>query len=921
MTFCRQAVDKWQRDVPGARWFKADLHIHTLDDHPGSRVKVPEGLSPPWGSSSTLTTYARHFLQALVKSGVQVAGLTPHSPRAGTTETTSAVWRIVEEWNRGVDDDGIPFREKIYAIFPGFEPSFNDGRAGLHILFLFDPEIGRERYLSAFDSVMGGISPWREGSLRMSTKDAATAFKELKNLRERESPVTGDGHSTEWDYLVLAPHIDASNGLLGAQKAQVLQLFDHGEVAGLELSDQKVPEDAIEDRPWLSDGMDRHRQAFFHSSDAYSLDDIGQRYTWIKLASPRIEGLRQAFIANHSRLRIGFEKDEDGGLRPINNPPDVTVNGRPWLREVTIRGGTSFFGGRDGDGPRQTRFPLSPDLTCVIGGSMTGKSTFLDGLRVHTGAALPDDASVQVQVNARGGIFAAGTPEIGLDCPGRDPTAPAREQWPARFFAQNELQRLSQDVAGVEDILARLIPSEVDEIQSRSDRLQELEHGLSEAATRLDKSEVRIAEAEQAHQRARNATDALATFAEVGVDRLHRMSRVRRVWEDTHSTARRVLDALEATATEASGNSDAPDIDETAQGDGPGFNMAQVDRQRDRVAEHIERAVSEARLWVLEVRKALDEVTGREARLRSEVERALSDRGHDLAKLREFQELTRQASLLPRYEDTLTGARERKRTHQDEFAALLRERRTVVRERREAFDRVAAGILREFAGRIRVRRVEYGDVRPLEIFLKAMRQKGVTRWWNDLPSNRKPPPERLAHCLSSDTLDEVGMSIAVQETFRESMTRSRQRQLVALRCPDRYFLELRVGADDYRSLDELSGGQRVGVLLTLLLETVDDRPLVIDQPEDELDNRFLFDTVLPALRKLRARRQVIVATHNANIVVNGDADMVLELEATADHGRVACAGTIEDRNVRAAIIRTVDGGEEAFRLRRHKYGF
>ena len=96
---------------------------------------------------------------------------------------------------------------------------------------------------------------------------------------------------------------------------------------------------------------------------------------------------------------------------------------------------------------------------------------------------------------------------------------------------------------------------------------------------------------------------------------------------------------------------------------------------------------------------------------------------------------------------------------------------------------------------------------------------------------------------------------------------------------------------------------------------------MIDQPEDELDNRFLFETVLPALRRLRARRQVIVATHNANFVVNGDADMVLQLEATAHHGRVAAAGTIEDQDVRAAIVRTVDGGEEAFRLRRRKYGF
>lgn len=921
MTFQRKTADKWQREVPGARWFKADLHIHTADDHPGKRIRLPDGVSGPWNSPAALSTYARRFLQALVKSGVQVAGLTPHSPRAGPTEETSAVWRIVEEWNGGVDDDGIPFREKVYAVFPGFEPSLNDGREGLHILFLFDPEIGRERYLRAFDTVMGGISPWRDGSLRMSTKDAAAAFEEMRNLRERESPVTGDGNSTEWDYLVLAPHIDASKGLLGAQKAQVLELFDHGDIAGLELSDQKMPEDATRDRPWLTRGMDRHRQAFFHASDAYSLDDIGRRHTWTKLARPRIEGLRQAFIAHHSRLRIGFDRNEAGVLRPIDNPPDVTVRDRPWLREVTIRGGASFFGGRDGDGTRQTRFRLSPDLTCVIGGSMTGKSTFLDGLRVHTEAALPESDSVRAQVTARGGIFAAGSPDIELDCPGRDPSAPALERWPARFFAQNELQRLAQIDAGVEDILARLIPSEIDGIRSGSERMRQLDHGLSEAATRLDGSDDRVADAEQAHQRARNAAEALATFAEAGVDRLHRMSRIRRVWEDTHSAARSVLSALEAAAAEASGTSDPPKFDETAQGDGPDPDTARIDRQRDRVVEQIGKASDEARRWARQVRTVLDRATRREADLRSEVQDALSERGHDVAKLREVRELTRQAALLPRYEDALAVARDQKRAHENNFEALLSERHNLVRKQRAAFDRVASAIAGEFAWQIRVRRVECGDVRPLEKFLMEMRQRGVTRWWNDLPPDRKASPERLAACLDSDTLDDVGMSSAVQETFRESMTRSRRRRMAALRCPDRYFLELRVDDGGYRRLDELSGGQRVGVLLTLLLETIDDRPLVIDQPEDELDNRFLFDTVLPALRKLRARRQVIVATHNANFVVNGDADMVLQLEATAHHGRVAAAGTIEDQDVRAAIVRTVDGGEEAFRLRRRKYGF
>ena len=79
--------------------------------------------------------------------------------------------------------------------------------------------------------------------------------------------------------------------------------------------------------------------------------------------------------------------------------------------------------------------------------------------------------------------------------------------------------------------------------------------------------------------------------------------------------------------------------------------------------------------------------------------------------------------------------------------------------------------------------------------------------------------------------------------------------------------------------------------------------------------------MLPALKRLKGRRQIIVATHDAKIVVNGDADQVIQVDATANRGHVARSGAIEDPAVRNAIVRTVDGGDNAFRLRRLKYGF
>ena len=942
MTFRRQDAPGWHREVPGARWFKADLHIHTIDDHAGGRAKLPSSLDGRPDSGETIVAYARQFLQSAIRCQVRVLGITPHSPRVGDGAETSAVWRIVEEWNEGLDDDGTPFREKIYAVFPGFEPSLNQGKAGLHLLFLFDPEIGRDHYLRAFEVVMGGVTPWRNRGLQISSESAGDSFRKLREFHGRECPVNSSGRS-RWNYITLAPHIESDKGLLGAQKAQVLALFQHGEVAGLELGDEKLPDGTLKDRPWLRNGMVEHHQAFFHGSDAYSLEDIGKRHTWLKLASPKVEALRQAFIASDSRVRMAYEHDGAGNL--IEAPaPDVTVNERPWLKSVTVRGNASFFGS-SGDGApddglgfandlgesgqnelTECRFCLSPDLTCIIGGSMTGKSTFLDGLRMHVGADPPQDPSLKAQVEARGRkLFLAGSPEVTLECPGRDPTAPSYDQWPAVFHAQNELQRLALEPEAVEDILARLVASETRDIERREERLNALGRELQNAAKNLKKLDEDLADAEQAFERSRAAARELDAFSDAGVEALHRASFNLRSWSgavEAEGEIAAALDRVLQSTTSFDGPPADDDLRNILQAVGIGEGKLDVYFARmDRFVDHLQTADGELKEMSAFTARIVSVLERHEQAVRVDVDRKLAARGVDGARIREFQALSRQASLLLSYEAHLDDTRKKLTAAERTFQALRDDRKRLVDEQRAAFDRVMATIREQFGGRIASCRIDYGNRKPLATFIKGLGQKGVTRWWNDLSEHRRPAPHELLEALDTDGLASVGMSGAVQNTFREAMSHAKRRELATIRCRDRYLLELTMDDGSLRRLDDLSGGQRVSVLLSLLLETNDDRPLVIDQPEDELDNRFLFETVLPALKRLKGRRQIIVATHNANIVVNGDADQVIRLEATANRGRVAQSGAIEDPAVRDAIVRTVDGGEEAFRLRRLKYGF
>ncbi len=924
MAFKRQKADNWQREVPGARWFKADLHIHTIDDLPGNRAKVPEGVDGRRPvSEEALRAYARKFLQAAAARDIRVLGVTPHSPHVETSDETSAVWRIVEEWNSGVDDDSKLFREKIYAVFPGFEPSLKQGKRGLHLLFLFDPEIGRESYMKAFNLAMGGVSPWRNNELQISSKSADEVFRELREFHGQECPADKDGQRP-WSYITLAPHVDNEKGLLGALNAQVLKNFPHNEIRSLELGDEKLPADAVNKREWLPKAMAARRQAFFHGSDAYMVNEIGKRHTWLKLASPRIEALRQAFVANDSRIRIAYERDANGDLTEIAKSPDVTVNERPWLKSVTVTGGASFFGAT-GKGKPGARFDLSPDLTCIIGGSMTGKSTFLDGLRLYTEAPMPQDNGIKQQVEARSRIrFLGGSPVVRLECPGRDPTASDHERWPAVFYAQNELQRLAQEPEAVEELLARLVPAEMEGIQARQAKLIALDKELRNAAQRLAKLDEDLTDAQQAYDRTTKAAAELSAFSQAGVEKLHQASRELRRWQESADNSGeleadmdRLLKAVEAF--------ELPVIDdrmgELLKDAIAGVRYEDLQARWNRIREHVRSARQELAAGKGEAQSIIGALETQERRVRTEVDRALAAHGLDGTRIEEFKALNRQASLLESYKANLEQVEHKLDSGQRSFDGQVAERRSIVEEQRAAFDRVIDTIHVEFEDRISARRVDDGNRRPLDHFLRDFRQKGITRWWNELDDRYRPAPRELLRHLSQDTLNEVGMSDAVQATFREQLTRTKQRHMAAIRCTDRYLLELRLDDGSHRRLDDLSGGQRVSLLLSLLLETSDERPLVIDQPEDELDNRFLFDTVLPALKRLKGRRQIIVATHNANIVVNGDADQVIQLEATANRGHVAQAGAIEDPAVRDAIVRTVDGGDEAFRLRRLKYGF
>jgi ABC-type lipoprotein export system ATPase subunit len=306
--------------------------------------------------------------------------------------------------------------------------------------------------------------------------------------------------------------------------------------------------------------------------------------------------------------------------------------------------------------------------------------------------------------------------------------------------------------------------------------------------------------------------------------------------------------------------------------------------------------------------------------IRRRLEEVQSGAGAIARRVTELRELVGQAAALRALLDDRTGQLTR-----------------IVTQRRAAYDEVQALRRRRYAARVAVARdlsdslgprvrVTVKELEGLDPYASAI--AGALRGSGLHYSTLAPSladamsPRELVELVESGRAQELseasGIPIDRAARVIDSISRAGCDSIITAPIEDAATLELEV-AGVYKPTEALSTGQRCTVVLPIVLWQR-GRPVLVDQPEDNLDNAYIADAVVPALRARDRDHQLILATHNPNIPVLGDAEAVIVLMSTGAHGEVAHRGRLLEPASVAAITEIMEGGAAAFRKRAALYG-
>ncbi|MCA9682660.1 MAG: AAA family ATPase [Myxococcales bacterium] len=615
------------------------------------------------------------------------------------------------------------------------------------------------------------------------------------------------------------------------------------------------------------------------------------------------------------------------------------------IRRLEVRGG--FWDGLEMD--------FAAGLNCIIGARGTGKTTILELCRHCLGQTHVDDpnreqqlaklikanldrGTIEVTIETRDGMIyrvargSIGDPEVSDQRGAPVELSLNRGQvFAADFYSQHEIEDIAISPKAQLAIIDQFISDEIAELEpERRGLSSELEKNSAD----IHRLRQAIADREEALAEIPEIKKRLEAL-DVGGDKAEDINREVAL-KGSRDQEKRTIKRVDETLASTLGKLE----DLTRSVRGFGRIVERFEGENNKLFERLQ--------MVLE--QAGNDVAGQLGAARKLVEEtrtSVEELDRELGESHSGQE-QRYAELLQQHQDAQAQAREGARL-QGRLNELLEQKRQVERRRQELneltkqrgelldklselHDRVfmlRQRTAKEISGRlepdIRVSITQFGERGDYAERLRVA-LKGQGRHYNTLVGRieQNLPPRELVRLIERSAVSELATALEVRDEqgdwlvdrLRAAEDGKLLLDLEALQLEDRPKIELRDGGA-YKDASTLSTGQKCTTILPILLLD-SDRPLLIDQPEDNLDNAFIYETVVRNIGAVKAKRQLIFVTHNPNIPVLGDAECVFVTESDGQRGRLRTHGNVD--TAKLEIEQILEGGAEAFLERKRRYG-
>ncbi len=929
-----------------SRWWKCDFQVAT----------------PAWDfqfdrqydltSDAGKDEFLDEYMAALVNKGVEVIALADHNTGA---------------W---IDLVKASAAKHNVHVFPGCEITTASGADGAHLLLIGDiDKTGQD-----FDRLIHGVLGFSQehppyitqGKKRIPASSPRTITQILDALP--------DG------FLAIAPHVHTENGIASKNTArgdirwkalhhEKLAAVDPGDCTGSLVEGdgfaQRFRRRELSDFPRLRD------LAFVATSDAYSFEKFGSRFTWVRMGEVSLEALRQAFIDHESRVLCHWATQLNA--YPNRNPNNIR---HAWISKLEVAGQLA-----------NSRLPievaLHPNLNVVIGGRGSGKSTVVSAIRAlySSTAGLPDRLREEAETFAStvlGGAQIKGIHRVQESQEEHTAiwtlssgsvtstiTGSAVTSFPVTVVSQKELfERAAGDKSDPHVSSRNLLAltdgrigydaGDIKTIGGFGRRLDDARTAWSNAVRDLVQLEQDLNQLPALRQRIATLRGQAEAFSSPEV----KIKLTRFAERDAESKLLGLLsERVEEKARQV--DSIAHDLAKPLSGPVPSDpelakSYEEVVRTLSKVtadlASSLAGAAREARkslaavrektastAWYADLQAANADMVSHREHL---AEQGLSPR--EFGRIQgELETTLLQAQELEVKMSQLEAARTTAEKHWEVLQGMHQERRQA---RQALFDDI-----NERSGRLRFHVQPAFDTEPWCSTLRALGNfradaylddvRSLAQWLWQGPDDQKAERIRTwRDALTSGIVQPLAAAAKLRPPFAERLSKfdSVLRMRLASMPPDDviYMEFLRDGGDptlnaDWQSVTKGSPGQRTAAMLAFVLHHGKE-PLILDQPEDDLDSEWISNLVVKELRKSRWVRQLVVITHNANIPVLGDAEQVIALEnrdgslrvrrTFYESGRVVLhTGPVELREVREDIQAIMEGGVAAFIRREQKY--